>query len=124
MVHKLEPRLGGAFLFILLIGFGCHSTASGLSRQEKAAFINTYVELTIAQAKYDVRPREYDVAVKNIYAKNNTSPELMKEYLRKISDNPQEQHEVYNAIAEKLKGYEDIPADSLNKILKPLQARP
>ena len=124
LVHKIWPRSGGAFLLFILLYLGCGSTPSGLSGQEKEAFINTYVDLTIARARYGVRPREYDVAVKNIYAQYNTNPEIMKEYLQKMANNPQEQHEIYNAIADKLKRMEDIPADSLQKILKPLQAKP
>jgi len=124
LVHKIEPRLGGAFLLFILFCLACVSTPSGLTRQEKEAFINTYVDLTIARARYGVRPKDYDVTVKHIYAEYNTSPELMKEYLQKMANNPQEQHEIYNAIADKLKGMEDIPADSLNKILKPLKAKP
>lgn len=123
-VRKSWPRSGGAFLLILLLNCSGAPGGSGISNDEKNAFINTYVDLTLAKIKYGIRPREYNIALKNTFEKNGTSPEKLKEILNKISNKPKLQQDIYQAISNKLKNIENVPPDSLNKVFNSLLSQP
>jgi hypothetical protein len=95
-----------------------------ISDEEKEAFINTYVGLSLAYTKYNKFPKQYHQAVDNIYAQNGTSEELLNNFMEKISSYPETQYEIFQTIASQLEIYENLPADSLARFLKNMLNQP
>ena len=118
--RKLKPRAAGAFFIALIILFSCSSPGSTISNDEKEAFINAYVELSLVQLKIKNRSGVYESAEKNILAKNNFTREEFASFGEKISANPDLQTEIYQAIKARLEIYQELPIDSLNVLIKNL----
>ncbi len=114
-----------AFFIILCIflSLSC-SEKPKISDKEKEAFINTYVELSLAYNKYSKFPKQYHQAVDQIYAKNGTGKEFLNNFMGKISSYPDTQYEIFQIIAKRLEGYENLPADSLSRFLKNMLNQP
>lgn len=122
---KIWSRTIGAFFPILCIclSLSC-SEKPKISGEEKEAFINTYVELSLAYTKYNKFPKQYHQAVDQIYVKNGTGKEFLNNFMEKISSYPETQYEIFQIIASRLEGYENLPADSLARILKNMLNQP
>lgn len=120
MVHKLAPRVTGAFFIIIILLSGCLLSKSSISEDEKNTFINTYAGLVLIQIKYDKLNKFYDQAEQAIFEENSTTREEFEQFEQKISSNPELQKEIYTKIIEKLKEYKDTPVDSLNIYIRNL----
>jgi alpha-glucuronidase len=119
-VHKFQKsRFAGIFFIIaVLIGCACSTNNEGISRDDREAFINTYVELTLTQIKYGNRLKTYQSLLENIYARNGTSKEFIDNFTTRMQGNPELQTEIYREIADRLKKLMDMPQDSLNQYIK------
>jgi hypothetical protein len=120
-VRSLMSRFAGTFfiIFVLLPAVNC-GKAPSISKDDREAFINTYVELTLARIEYGNKFKMYQLAEKHIFEKNGTSKEFLDSTIARISGNPQLETEIYDEIATRLKKLQDLPPDSLNRYIKTL----
>ena len=124
LVHKILPAIRPVFFIILITQFlySCTNTVS-VNENEKKAFINTYVELTLARVEFTlarvefkIESKKYQTRVNEIYKRNGTNREFIDNFLTKISSRPELQKEIFQSITNKLKEYEKIPSDSLKRL--------
>ena len=117
LVHKILPAIRRGFFVILITQFlySCTNTVS-VNENEKKAFINTYVELTLARAEFKIDSKKYQTRVNEIYKRNGTNREFIDNFLAKISSRPELQKEIFQSITSKLKEYEKMPSDSLKRL--------
>ena len=116
---EIWPRTIGAFVLILCIYlFLSCGEKPEVSNDEKEAFINTYVEISLAYTKYNKFPKQYRQAIDHIFNKNGTNIEFLNNFLEKISSCPETQYEIFRIIAARLEEYENLPPDSLIQILR------
>jgi len=117
MDHKIWPRVTGAFFIFIILYAACGKSPS-ISPDEKEAFINTYVELTLAQIRYRNFEKQYQDIKKEIYLKNGTDEEFLDNFIDKISTNIEVQEDIYREITSRLEKFEQVSPDSLNRFLK------
>jgi len=123
MVSKIKPRLAGAF-FSLMILFNSCGNSPTVSPAEKEAFINTYVDLTLARIKHGNLKKQYNTTLASIYDQHGTNEQFLNEFLDRIESDYELQQEIFKAIAERLEEFEKIPSDSLNRYMKNLMVQP
>lgn len=125
MAVKTWLRTIGAFLPILCIYLCLYcSEKPEVSNEEEEAFINTYVEISLAYTKYNKFPKQYRQAVNQIFTQNGTSREFLNNFLKKLSSCPENQYEIFQIIAARLEEYENLPPDSLTRMLKNMLKSP
>ena len=121
--RRFGPRLAGAFFIALFLMLSC-SEKPTISSEDKEAFISTYVDLTLAKAKYQDLQKDYETARTVIYDRNGTDEKFLNEFLEKIESKIEIQEEIFKAISEELEKYEKMPTDSLNRYLKDMLNQP
>jgi len=117
MDRKIWPRVAGAFFIFIILYAACGRSPS-ISADEKEAFINTYVELTLAQVKYKNFDKQYQDIKKEIYLKNGTDEEFLDNFIDKISANIEVQEKIFQEITDRLEKFEQVSPDSLNRYFK------
>jgi ATP-dependent Lon protease len=117
MDRKIRPRVTGAFFIFVTLLVVCGKSPS-ISADEKEAFINTYVELTLAKIKYGNLDKQYQNIKKEIFLKNGTGEEFLNNFIDKISTNIEIQQEIYEEIANRLEKFDKISPDSLNRYFR------
>jgi hypothetical protein len=101
---------------VCIIVFACGNHAT-ISKTERRKFIDTYVDLTLAYWKSERSPETYQSLAAAVYQKYDIDKGFLIKARLKIENNPKFQYGIYREIADRLKTYDDIPPDSLSKIL-------
>ena len=117
MDRKIWPRVTGVFFIFIMLYAACGKSPS-ISANEKEAFINTYVELTLAQIKFRNLDKQYQDIKKEIYLKNGTDEEFLNNFIEKISANIEVQEDIFREITNRLEKFEQVSPDSLNHYFK------
>jgi hypothetical protein len=119
--NKLKSRFAGIFFIVIITLIGaCSSSSSGVSKTDREAFINTYVDLTLIQIQFGKRLKNSQAAEDNVFARYGTSKEFMDDFVVKIAGKPELQEEIYREIADRLNKLRSMPSDSLDRYLKSL----
>ena len=116
-VRRMQPADRRAFFITILVFFilSCDKTPS-VSDQEKELFTKICVELAVSKIKHGNNAAAYQMAIEDIFLRNNISREFLNDFLEKISSQPEIQQEVFQAINDRLEKYESLPLDSLKRI--------
>jgi hypothetical protein len=107
---------------ILLIGLVLIVSACGkqerISKNDKKKFIDIYVELTLAYWNSQKSPGSFQSLATAVFEKYNVDKAYLMKTQKKFENNPDLQLDIYKEIAGRLKGYDSIQPDSLDKIVK------
>jgi hypothetical protein len=98
------------------IGLAC-GNQKPISKTERAKFTDVYVDLTLAYWKSERAPERYQSLAAAVYQKYNIDKTFLINARTKIENNPKLQYDIYQDIANRLKAYDDIPPESLSKVL-------
>ena len=98
---------------IIIFGITCRQ---GISNSDRKKFITTYTELSLAYWKSETAPGRYSSLADVIFQKNGVDRKFLADIQGKMASNPQLQFQIYQEINERLKGYDNIPPDSLGKL--------
>jgi hypothetical protein len=121
MAHKFPPRSTGAFFIALLILiYSCGLNSKPVSDKEIDSFCNTYTDLVLIQLRFKGNDKKYKTAESAVFEKNGLTKDEFSEFKKKISSKPELENEIYHKLLDKLKTYQDLPVDSLNKLINSL----
>lgn len=84
---------------------------------DKETFIAVYTELTLAKAHYAGVPGKFVRFKEIILRKHGVDEKFLTDFLAGIDSHPEIELEVFQAIADRLKQYDKLPPDSLNRLI-------
>jgi hypothetical protein len=106
-----------ALIICSLLYTGCTKTER-INNSDRQKFIDIYVDLTLAYWNSAKSPVAYQSLAAAVFQKYNTDKSFLIKTQKKIENNPKLQYGIYLEIINRLKVYDNIPADSLNKAFK------
>ena len=116
--HPVRFAVAGFFSFLLIMQSLNCGTTERLSNQDREKFIKVYVELTLAREKLSDSSRVEKAVIQQIMSVNDVDKEFLDDVKRKMSSNLKLQSQVYREINDRLKVFEKLPPDSLEKQLR------